>query len=198
MSEDSRPGANGSRVPDAVSVWAETVRLLPVGTRITGEVTVSVRFGVFLSIDGHPDAVGLAEIGGKPRCMELPAVGERVSGEVLWHTDHNHQVKIVLDEWVEHRDLLPRFRVGQIVGGRMVEFASIGVFLHLDDCFTGLVALTGPTADFRAGQEMAVRIMTVNHEQNEILLAEPIPPGRGAGWAPPSLSRARHESKGTA
>ncbi|MFF3432526.1 hypothetical protein [Streptomyces sp. NPDC002602] len=48
--------------------------------------------------------------------MELPTVGQCVTGEVVWHADHNHQVGVVLGEWAEHEDLLPRFRVGQIVG----------------------------------------------------------------------------------
>ncbi len=46
-----------------------------------------------------PDAVGLAEVGGMPHDLELPAMGAAVSGVVIWHADHNHQVKIKLDEW---------------------------------------------------------------------------------------------------
>ena len=34
-----------------------------------------------------------------PRGMDLPALGALVSGEVLWHADHNHQLKVRLDEW---------------------------------------------------------------------------------------------------
>lgn len=180
MSEDSWPGVNGRRVSDAASAWSETVRGLPVGTPVAGVVTVSARFGVFLSIDGHPDAVGLAEITNKPRCMEFPAVGERVSGEVMWHAVHNHQVRVVLDEWVEHRNLLPRFRVGQIVSGRVVTFPAIGVFFHADGCVSaGLVPLTGPDAELRPGPEVTVRITAVDPGQNKILSVEPLPPGRG-------------------
>ncbi|MEV8031870.1 hypothetical protein [Streptomyces sp. NPDC086182] len=56
------------------------------------------QFGVFLVIDGVPDAVGLAEITAMPHPMELPAAGASVTGKVVWHA-HNHQVKIELDEW---------------------------------------------------------------------------------------------------
>ena len=39
-----------------------------------------------------------------PRCLDLPVMGERVSGEVVSHAEHNHQVKIRLAEWAEHED----------------------------------------------------------------------------------------------
>jgi hypothetical protein len=58
-----------------------------------------VCFGVFLLLDGVPNAVGLAEITAMPHHMELPALGTTVPGEVIWHTDHNRQIKIRLNEW---------------------------------------------------------------------------------------------------
>ncbi|WP_051715932.1 hypothetical protein [Streptomyces sp. NRRL S-475] len=79
--------------------WAATVEALPVGSRITGEVIGRQPFGVFLRIEGVPDAIGLAEITAMSRGMDLPALGSVVSGEVLWHAAHNHQVKVLLDEW---------------------------------------------------------------------------------------------------
>lgn len=80
--------------------WAATVAALPVGSRITGEVIGRQPFGVFLRIEGVPDAVALAEITAMPLGMSLPALGAFVRGQVLWHTDHNHQVKVRLDEWL--------------------------------------------------------------------------------------------------
>ncbi|GHF22296.1 hypothetical protein GCM10014715_89880 [Streptomyces spiralis] len=94
---------SGPEVPAADLVresWAATVAALPVGTRITGEVIGRQRFGVFIRIDGVPYAIALAEITAMPREMDLPALGAFVSGEVLWHAAHNHQVKVRLDEWL--------------------------------------------------------------------------------------------------
>lgn len=55
----------------AWTAWSATCEALPVGTRVTGEVIGRQRFGVFLRIDGAPDAVGLAEITAMPRGVEL-------------------------------------------------------------------------------------------------------------------------------
>ncbi|WP_075033232.1 hypothetical protein [Streptomyces mirabilis] len=78
--------------------WAATVAGLPVGTRVTGEVIGRQLFGVFILLDGFPDAVALAEITAMRHGMELPALGVRVEGEVPWHAEHNHQVTVRLDE----------------------------------------------------------------------------------------------------
>lgn len=100
MSEYSWPEENGwSPSADRPAAWPTTVRALPVGTRITGEVIGRQPFGVFLSVDGHPDAVGLAKVHRMPLGRDLPTVGQRISGEVIWHADHNQQVGVALDAW---------------------------------------------------------------------------------------------------
>lgn len=82
--------------------WSATVSALPVGTRITGQVVACRPFGVFIRIDDAPYAVGLADIGSMPPGASLPVLGGQVSGAVVWHTDHNHEVRIRLSEWVDH------------------------------------------------------------------------------------------------
>ncbi|MGW1544030.1 hypothetical protein ACWCPM_27950 [Streptomyces sp. NPDC002309] len=79
--------------------WVATVAAPPVGSRITGAVIGRQPFGVFICIDGVPDAIALAEITCMPLGMELPALGTFVCGEVYWHNDRNHQVRVRLDEW---------------------------------------------------------------------------------------------------
>ena len=79
--------------------WPATVAALPLGSRVSGRVIGRPAFGVFFLIDGVPNAVGLAEITAMPKHMELPAMGAPVTGEVIWHADHNHQVKARLHEW---------------------------------------------------------------------------------------------------
>jgi hypothetical protein len=81
------------------AAWPATLSALPLGTRVTGEVIGRQPFGVFLRFDEVPDAIGLAEILAAPADAALPEVGTKVSGEVIWHTEHNHQVKIRLTAW---------------------------------------------------------------------------------------------------
>ncbi|WP_327744558.1 hypothetical protein OHO28_28115 [Streptomyces europaeiscabiei] len=100
MPEFSWPDRSQVPAPDAVDrSWPATVSALPLGSQVSGRVIGRQPFGVFLLLDGVPNAVGLAEITAMPHHMELPVVGAAVAGEVIWHADHNRQVKIRLDEW---------------------------------------------------------------------------------------------------
>nr|BFF25030.1 hypothetical protein GCM10025732_29950 [Glycomyces mayteni] len=87
-------------------MWSETLRALPVGTPVAAEVIGRQPFGVFLRFEDHPDAIGLAEITAMPNCgcLELPDLGVRVTGVVIWHAEHNFQVKVRLDAWTRHLD----------------------------------------------------------------------------------------------
>ncbi|MFF4400284.1 hypothetical protein [Streptomyces sp. NPDC001480] len=78
--------------------WPTTVAALPLGSHVSGRVIGRQPFGVFLLLEGAPNAVGLAEITAMPHGMELPALGATVSGEVIWHVEHNRQVKVRLDQ----------------------------------------------------------------------------------------------------
>ncbi|WP_206697806.1 hypothetical protein [Streptomyces sp. WAC00263] len=100
MPEFSWPDRSQVPASDAiVRSWPATVSALPVGSLVSGRVIGRRPFGVFLLLDGVSNAVGLAEITAMPHHMELPAMGATVAGEVIWHADHNRQVKIRLDEW---------------------------------------------------------------------------------------------------
>lgn len=161
----------GTRV---VAAWPDTVRNLPFGIPVAGEIVGRRPFGVFLAIDNHPDAVGLAEVTAMPRCMELPPLGARVTGHVLWHAGHNHQVKIKLTEWYEHADLLPPFAdmISRTLTGQVTKLASLGAFVRIADCVEGLVRREHlPDGTIAEGQELPVTILGVDLERRRILLA---------------------------
>ncbi|WP_406632352.1 hypothetical protein [Amycolatopsis sp. WGS_07] len=80
----------------ARQAWAATTEALPPGKSITGVVIGRQPFGVFVRIDGAPDALGLVEVTTLPGDAWLPAVGDTVAGEVIGHADHNHQIRIRL------------------------------------------------------------------------------------------------------
>ncbi|MZD07368.1 S1 RNA-binding domain-containing protein [Streptomyces sp. SID5785] len=180
MSEYSWPSDHGRDRPNAASAaaaWTETVRSLPVGASIAGEVIGRQPFGVFLTLDTQPDAVGLARVDRMPRCMELPPVGQRVTGEVVWHAERQHQVGVVLRAWARHEDLLPRFaeQVGRTVTGPVTKITPIGFFVRIGDCVEGLVPLTESVTDIaasvREGRTVSVRIVSVDLERSRVSLA---------------------------
>jgi hypothetical protein len=102
MTEYTWPGAAGDPTPgDIRHAWPVTVSALPIGTPVTGKVIGRQPFGIFVRIDGVPDAIGLAEILFTPPETILPPLGSQISGRVVAHAEHNCQVKIRLSEWGE-------------------------------------------------------------------------------------------------
>ncbi|MGW4393969.1 hypothetical protein ACWEHA_01670 [Amycolatopsis nivea] len=97
---------NESRWPDdyqrlaarAQRAWTATTEALPPGTSVTGKVIGRQPFGVFVRIDGVPDALGLAEVTTMPSDASMPAVGTAIAGEVIGHASHNHQIRLRLSE----------------------------------------------------------------------------------------------------
>lgn len=83
-----------SRADRARRSWPDTVAALPTGATVSGRVIARMPFGVFLDLDGHPDALGFVEITGFPAGRELPAVGSAIEGVVVDHAAHNHQVRL--------------------------------------------------------------------------------------------------------
>ncbi|MEU4411298.1 hypothetical protein AB0F88_42915 [Streptosporangium sp. NPDC023963] len=101
MTEYSWPDDGAEIGRRAQAAWSATCRALPIGTQVTGTVTSRQPFGVFLRIDGTPEAIGLAESIAMPPDFELPRLGAFVTGEVISHTEHNHQVRTRLTEQTE-------------------------------------------------------------------------------------------------
>ncbi|WP_329366183.1 hypothetical protein OG896_16450 [Streptomyces sp. NBC_00669] len=100
MSEYTWPPELGFSVQEDIRrSWPATVSALPIGASVGGRVIGRQPFGVFIRIDGVPNALGLAEITAMPHEMDLPPVDAVVTGRVIWHADHNHQVKLRLDDW---------------------------------------------------------------------------------------------------
>jgi hypothetical protein len=73
--------------------WAITVQRLPIGTKVSGTVIARQPFGVFIEIDGHPDALGLADGGLSNSAQNVRLEGHKTfgpsrshhSGGYRWH-----------------------------------------------------------------------------------------------------------------
>ncbi|RPF33488.1 hypothetical protein EDD92_3407 [Streptomyces sp. TLI_185] len=108
MTEYTWPNGVGDPTPEDIRrAWPATKAALPIGTAVTGKVIGRQPFGVFVQIEGVPDGLGLAEIGGTPPGTVPPPLGFVISGSVVDHAERNCQVKLRLDDWGGERAPLP-------------------------------------------------------------------------------------------
>lgn len=83
-----------SRAERARRSWPEIKSALPVGERVRARVFAAMPFGVFVEIDGQPDALGMVEVATLPPGSELPAIGVYLDLVVVNHAAHNWQVRV--------------------------------------------------------------------------------------------------------
>ena len=101
MSQDTWRLLDG-RAERAKRSWSASRSTLPAGKRVQACVLVRMPFGVFVEIDGHPDALGLMEITTFPRGSKLPTVDGYLDAVVVDHSDHNWQVRLrPAEAWAE-------------------------------------------------------------------------------------------------
>ncbi|MFI5978536.1 hypothetical protein [Streptomyces sp. NPDC051452] len=126
MTEYTWPKGVGDPTPEDIRrAWPATVSALPVGAAVTGKVIGRQPFGVFVQLDGVPDAVGLAEIFSSPPGTVPPPLGFAISGSVVDHAEHNYQVRLRLDDWGDERAPL-RLEANE----RLTDLEALGGFLR--------------------------------------------------------------------
>ncbi|MFH8753341.1 S1 RNA-binding domain-containing protein [Streptomyces rimosus] len=153
------------------------------GDVVAGVVAGIKNFGVFVDIDGAPEAsVGFIpppELSWRriSSCHEAVSLGQRVTAEVL-SLDIEMRGQAVLSlvalqpsPWSLWAD-----RVGSVVRGRVTKLAPFGVFVRLDDGVAGLVHHSElppakPQRAVRIGEEMTVRITEVDVPTRRIRLS---------------------------
>lgn len=158
---------------------AEKVKELPVGQRLTGEVTGVVDFGIFVRIGEIEGLVHISEIswekidnlrdrynvGDKVEVVVIGVEGSRVSLSIKRLQD---------DPWQEK---VSGFKVGQAVEGEVTRITPFGAFVRLVDGVDGLVhiselgdKLTDPHDVVTLGKKYQFEILSIESMAHRISL----------------------------
>ncbi|MFD9134267.1 S1 RNA-binding domain-containing protein [Streptomyces bottropensis] len=153
------------------------------GDVVTGVVTGVENFGVFVDLDGAPEAaagfIPPPEVSWRwiTSCHEAVAPGQRVTAQILsLDTELRGQAVLSLVALQPNPWSLWSDRVGSVVRGRVTKLVSFGIFVGLDAGTAGLVHCSelppvGPERAVRIGDEMTVRITEVDVPMRRIRLA---------------------------
>jgi small subunit ribosomal protein S1 len=158
---------------------AEKAKTLPVGERLTGEITGVVDFGVFVRVGDIEGLVHISEIswekvdnlkdrfkpGDKVEVVVIGIEGSRVSLSMKRLQD---------DPWQEK---VSSFKVGQVVDGEVTRVTAFGAFVRLSDGVDGLVhiselgeKLTDPHDVVTVGQTYGFEILSIEPLAHRISL----------------------------
>jgi ribosomal protein S1 len=161
----------------------ETLESLKVGDNIEGEVTGIAPFGLFVNAKGLEGLVHLSEISWDKvtNPADFHKVGDKVEVQVIGLQDNGKKVaysikRLKSDPW---KDLVQKFKVGQVVEGEVKSIADYGAFVKIEDGLNGLIHISelsnklvkDPAQIVNVGETVKVMIISISDEDRHLGLS---------------------------
>jgi len=152
-----------------------------VGDIVEGEVSALTDFGAFVKFDILEGLIHISEIAWQridhPR--DLLKVGDRVKAEVIGIEGSKiflSMKKLIADPW---RSVGEKYRVGEVVKGKILKVNPFGFFVELDPEIHGLAhvselstkSVSDPHTLGKAGEEREFMIVSIEPEQHRLGLS---------------------------
>jgi small subunit ribosomal protein S1 len=165
--------------------WDELETKYPPGTTITGKVRNMTAYGAFVEIeegiDGMIHVSDLSWTRNVNHPSEVLKKGDEVSATVIGIDKQNQRIslgtkQLAGDPW---KDIDQKFKIGDLVHGKVTKLASFGAFVQLQDDIDGLVHISQLSEDhvakvkdvLKVGQDVEARVIKVDKVERRIGLS---------------------------
>jgi len=184
IKRDEQKIALGIRQLEA-NPWTHVPQKYPVGTKITGKVRNLTNFGAFVEVEEGVDGmVHVSDISWTRKVTnpaEVLKKGQTVEAVVLEVDAANQRMALGIkqlepDPW---KDVEKRYRIGDVVKGRVVKLTNFGAFVELPDKIEGLVHISQISEErvekiknvLKVGDEVTARVIKVDTGERRIGLS---------------------------
>ncbi len=165
--------------------WEKIADQYPVGSTVQGTVRTFTAYGVFVElqegIDGFVHVNDLSWTRKINHPSEVYKKGDPVEAKVLEIDWPNQKILLGVKQLSEDpwKSLASRYKVGEVVTGKVSKIASFGAFVQLDGEIDGLVHISQISNDriakvkdvLKVGQEVQARIIKIEQEERRIGLS---------------------------
>ena len=165
--------------------WDTIAERYPVGTKILGRIKNITDFGIFIGIDeGIDGLVHISDISWIQHLKhpaELYKKGQEVQAIVLNIDKENKRFSLGIKQIQKNPwdDVHHRFKVGQLVKGKVTNVTKFGAFVELETGIEGLVHLSEISADrvekagdvVKAGDEIQAVVINVDPKKHKVGLS---------------------------
>ncbi len=165
--------------------WDELETKYPPGTTITGKVRNMTAYGAFVEIeegiDGMIHVSDLSWTRNVNHPSEVLKKGDEVQATVIGIDKQNQRIslgtkQLAGDPW---KDIDQKFKIGDLVHGKVTKLASFGAFVQLQDDIDGLVHISQLSEDhvakvkdvLKVGQDVEARVIKVDKVERRIGLS---------------------------
>ena len=184
ISKEERKISLGVRQLDN-NPWDDIDGRFPIGTRIKGKVRNLTAYGAFVELEeGIDGMVHVSDLSWTRKInhpSEMLKKGQEVEATILEIDKTNQRISLGIkqiddDPWSKIDD---RFKVGDLVKGRVAKIASFGAFVELEDDIDGLVHISQLSEDHVAkvkdvlnvGDDVEARVIKVDKVERRIGLS---------------------------
>jgi small subunit ribosomal protein S1 len=178
--------------------WEEVTGKYPPGTHVKGKVRNLTAYGAFVELEeGIDGMIHVSDLSWTKKInhpSEVLKKGDDIEAEVLEIDKANQRISLSLkhlanDPW---KSIESRYKIGDLVSGKVSKVASFGAFIQLADDIDGLVHISQISNDrvekvkevLKIGQEVSARVIKVDKTERRIGLSI-----KAADYTPEQLER---------
>jgi small subunit ribosomal protein S1 len=178
--------------------WEVVTGKYPTGTRVKGKVRNLTAYGAFVELEeGIDGMIHVSDLSWTKKInhpSEVLKKGDDIEAEVLEIDKANQRISLSLkhlsdDPW---KSIEERYKIGDLVSGKVSKVASFGAFIQLADEIDGLVHISQISNDrvekvkevLKIGQEVSARVIKVDKTERRIGLSI-----KAADYTPEQIER---------
>ena len=165
--------------------WDEIEKKYPSGTIVKGKVRNMTAYGAFVEIEeGIDGMIHVSDMSWTRKINQPSEVlkkGDEVEAAVIDIDKQNQRISLGIkqldgDPW---KDIDQKYKIGDLVTGKVTKLASFGAFVQLKDDIDGLVHISQLSEDhvakvkdvLKVGQEVEARVIKVDKAERRVGLS---------------------------
>ena len=165
--------------------WDEIEKKYPPGTVVKGKVRNMTAYGAFVEIEeGIDGMIHVSDMSWTRKInqpSEMLKKGDEIEATVIDIDKQNQRISLGIkqldgDPW---KDIDTKYKIGDLVMGKVTKLASFGAFVQLKDDIDGLVHISQLSEDhvskvkdiLKVGQEVEARVIKVDKAERRIGLS---------------------------
>ena len=165
--------------------WDEIEKKFTIGSRVKGKIRNMTAYGAFVELDeGIDGMIHVSDLSWTRKVnhpSEVFKKGDEVEAEVIDIDKTNQRISLGIkqlsdDPW---KNIDQKYKIGDLVRGKVTKLASFGAFVQLADDIDGLVHISQLSEDhvakvkdvLKIGQEVEARVIKVDKVERRIGLS---------------------------
>ncbi len=182
--------------------WEEVSLKFPIGTNVKGKVRNLTAYGAFVELEeGIDGMVHVSDLSWTRKInhpSELLKKGQDLEAKVLEIDKANQRISLGIKQLAEDpwKVIENKYKIGDVVSGKVSKVASFGAFIQLEDEIDGLVHISQISNDrvekvkdvLKIGQDVTARIIKIDKTERRIGLSV-----KAVDYTPEQLEREKEK-----